>query len=116
MPRSLLFCLVLFPCMVRTGVCAHPKTGHCKTPQNATSCYWTRGRVSFSNGTPAFRLWKVGTTRILGIYSPERSKSGLDNEDPDLPSAVRQRLSQNKDRVFVSFGARGRRQDAGSLH
>ena len=42
----------------------------CKTPENASMCYWTRGRLSFYPiGLPSYRMWKVGTNRILGIYS-----------------------------------------------
>jgi hypothetical protein len=62
----------------------------CKTPENASMCYWTRGRVRLGNGTPAYRLWKVGTNRLLGIYSGpsiDRGKS-LDNEDPEFPQNV----------------------------
>ena len=41
----------------------------CKTPAIAGSCYWTRGRLRVGNGTPSYRLWKMGTKRVLGIYS-----------------------------------------------
>jgi len=42
----------------------------CKTADNAKTCYWTHGRVSLYNGgSPNLRLWKIGTHRILGIYS-----------------------------------------------
>jgi len=42
----------------------------CKTPENASMCYWTRGRLRFYNiGRPTYRIWKVGTNRVLGIYA-----------------------------------------------
>jgi hypothetical protein len=42
----------------------------CKTPENANHCYWTHGRLSLYNGGPPnLRLWKIGTHRLLGIYS-----------------------------------------------
>lgn len=41
----------------------------CKTPENATSCYWTRGRLTFYNINVSYRIWKVGTKRILSVYS-----------------------------------------------
>ena len=42
----------------------------CKTPENASMCYWTRGRLRFySIGRPTYRIWKVGTNRVLGIYA-----------------------------------------------
>jgi hypothetical protein len=60
----------------------------CKTPENASMCYWTRGRLAFYNGNPSYRIWKVGTTRILGIYSGPDSQSidVLDNEHPEFPA------------------------------
>jgi len=66
----------------------------CKTPENASMCYWTRGRLALYQGTPSWRLWKIGTKRILGIYSgPDSQKiDPLDNEHPELPA--------NLDRVY----------------
>jgi hypothetical protein len=52
---------------------------------------------AIANGTPALRPWKVGTHRVLAIYSrpnaydPSRSDPDLgDNEDPQLPANVRE--------------------------
>jgi hypothetical protein len=62
----------------------------CKTPGNAKSCYWTHGRLSIYNGNPDFRLWKIGTRRILGIYSGPGFgpfDAGLNEEDDlELPA------------------------------
>ena len=43
----------------------------CKTNLNIVDdCYETRGKVFAANGNPTFRVWKVGTKRILGaVYS-----------------------------------------------
>ena len=62
----------------------------CKTDENASICYWTHGRLSLYNGNPAFRIWKVGTKRILGVYSGPRSErvDPLDNEHPEFPAAL----------------------------
>ena|SRR6266849_5087075 len=76
----------------------------CKTPENAASCYWTHGRLGFGNGTPAFRLWKIGTKRILGIYSgPSVDRYGLDNENPELPYDLSKKYDPLKGRVFADF-------------
>jgi hypothetical protein len=48
------------------------------------------------NGTPAYRLWKIGTHRQLGIlsgpskYDPDYPLFGrdLDNEAPEFPANV----------------------------
>jgi len=48
--------------------------------------------LSFYNGTPAYRVWKVGTKRLLGIYSGPTAWHGdqlaIDNEDPEFPANV----------------------------
>ncbi len=51
-----------------SGEGVHKRKIPCKIPANAASCYWTHGRLGYSNGTPEFRLWKIGTMRMLGIY------------------------------------------------
>ncbi|HEY7404980.1 MAG TPA: hypothetical protein VIB39_15755 [Candidatus Angelobacter sp.] len=74
---------------VPAGKAAEKRRIPCKTPANALSCYWTHGRLAFYNGTPAYRLWKVGTHRLLGIYSgPSVDRLSLDNENPELPASI----------------------------
>ncbi len=76
----------------------------CKTPKNAASCYWTHGRIGFYNGTPAFRLWKIGTNRLLGIYSgPSLDRYGLDNEDPQMPANLERTFKTSENRVYGDF-------------
>ena len=64
----------------------------CKTAENAKTCYWTHGRLSLYNGgSPNFRLWKIGTHRVLGIYSGPGAgpfNDGLPEveEDVELPA------------------------------
>jgi hypothetical protein len=63
----------------------------CKTPENAASCYRTHGRIRIGNGRPAYRLWTIGTKRILGIYngpSVYHDRLSLDNENPEFPANV----------------------------
>lgn len=77
----------------------------CKTPENASACYWTHGRLSFYNGTPSFRLWKIGTRRILGIYSgPDAEKRDeLDNEHPEFPANVERVFNPLSNQIFADF-------------
>jgi hypothetical protein len=66
----------------------------------------TRGtRLSFYNGTPSYRLWKIGTNRLLGIYSePSVDRRSVDNEDPELPANVQRAwLSRIGQQVFADF-------------
>jgi hypothetical protein len=92
MPRLILSVLIatFLTCWLLGAAQAVPKrTITCKTPANAAPCYWTRGRLSFYSGTPAFRLWKVGTHRLLGIYSgPSVDRDGEDNEHPEFPPNI----------------------------
>ena len=87
----------------------------CMTPKNASACYWTHGRLTFCCGTPAVRLWRIGTHRVLGIYSgPEAYDAARgeiiegDNENPDLPGALSRAVSRfrakSEDHLPVVFG------------
>lgn len=38
-----------------------------KDPDIVAKCFVVRGRVSFYNGGPSTRIWKVGTNRMLGV-------------------------------------------------
>src|SRR5215510_14332359 len=76
----------------------------CKMSANAQSCYWTHGRFSYYNGTPAYRLWKIGTHRLLGIYSgPSVDRRSLDNENPELPANLRRVFDPPNNRIFGDF-------------
>lgn len=76
----------------------------CKTPANAASCYWTHGRLGFYNGTPAFRLWRVGTHRLLGIYSgPSVDRHGEDNEHPEFPANMKRIFKPSENRILADF-------------
>jgi hypothetical protein len=83
----------------------------CKTPENAASCYWTRGRLSLANGSPPWRIWKVGTRRMLAIHSgpatwpPRDQRGSLDPSFPaNLESVYRTRVTDpSLNRVFADF-------------
>lgn len=103
MLRSILFIFLLTRSF---GMAAEDSTRKipCKTPLNAASCYWTRGRLGFYNGTPAFRLWKVGTNRLLGIDSgPGIDLDRKDNEHPEFPANVERLFDPTKNRIFADF-------------
>ncbi len=76
----------------------------CKIPANAASCYWTHGRLTYGNGTPAVRLWKIGTHRLLGIYSgPSVDRWSLDNENPEFPENLRKKLDWPGTVIYADF-------------
>jgi hypothetical protein len=77
----------------------------CKTPANEATCYWTHGRLSLYNGSPSYRVWKVGTHRILGIYSGPgfEKRYPLDNENPELPVNVERAFKSPYSQIFADF-------------
>jgi hypothetical protein len=55
----------------------------CKSnPGLAGKCFAVRGRMRAYNGNPTYRIWKIGTQRILGVTSPHPG------EEPILPDGV----------------------------
>jgi hypothetical protein len=70
-------------------------------------CYWTRGRLSIYNGTPAFRLWKIGTNRILGVHTGPSTfrRDSEDVDNPELPSNVNEMLEPGRNRTFADVFA-----------
>ena len=79
----------------------------CKTLENAPSCYWAHGRLQEYEGTPAYRLWKIGTHHLLGIYSGPSvwrgNRLSADNEDPEFPSNARRLIQSGVVQIFGEF-------------
>lgn len=78
----------------------------CKTPEIAASCYWTHGRLNFANGNPSYRIWKVGTKRILAVYSgPSRfpPRKDADSELPEFPGSVDKVFRPPDNHIFADF-------------
>ena len=48
-------------------------------PPAAGPCFWVHGRLFAANGNPTFRVWPIGSKRILGVGG---------GEDPALPAPV----------------------------
>lgn len=57
------------------------------------------------DGAPAIRIWKIGTRRMLGVYSgPEAERNDpLDNEHPELPENVKRAFKPFQNQVFADF-------------
>lgn len=98
--------MVLFVAIPTWSSSTYTRRYVCKTPKLAPSCYWAHGRLEFTEGTPALRLWKIGTKRILGIYIGQETYPGylnLDNEDPELPANLEGRLKPFENRIYADF-------------
>jgi hypothetical protein len=99
-----------------SGEKAQARIISCKTPANQNACYWVHGCLGLYNGNPAFRLWKIGTTRLLGIFSGPSSYHGpvadttplMDDEGPEFPANVRRTLKTHQEfglprRIYADF-------------
>ena len=80
-------CVALVP-KASSGQTSHDKTvKQCSaSPHVVGACFTLHGRLSFSNGTPDCRLWRIGTKRILGVLDPSNTQER--NEGPRLPYGI----------------------------
>jgi hypothetical protein len=108
MKRIFLLSVLLCPAIFLAAASKQPAKRKiaCKTPENAKSCYWTHGRFSLYNGNPTFRLWKIGTHRLLGIYSgpgfgPFDARL-IEEDDLELPANL-EKYDFTKVSVFGDF-------------
>jgi hypothetical protein len=67
-------------------------------PSLIGSCVTVHGRMNYWNGTPSVRIWKVGTTRMLGVSEARFKIDGYEN----LPGSLQSRLSWHTD-LFADF-------------
>jgi hypothetical protein len=78
----------------------------CKTPENAASCYWAHGRLAFYDNNPSYRIWKIGTKRILGVYSgPSRypPRTDKDSQLPEFPPEIDKVFRPPHNWIFADF-------------
>jgi hypothetical protein len=60
---------------------------HCKdNPELVGACYVVHGRARFGNGTPALRIWPVGTKRMLRVTARPVAD---DADEPIVPKNLR---------------------------
>src|SRR5260370_35508035 len=108
MRHPLILVFVLCSVVARAIHQAPPKRKiPCKTPENTASCYWTHGRLSVYNGNPSFRVWRIGTTKIVGIHSGPgaQRRDPEDGEHPEFPPNVERLVDREVDvhRIFADF-------------
>jgi hypothetical protein len=54
----------------------------------ADGCFWVHGRLSAYNGTPTFRIWPIGTRRMLGVVDADGGSQSANV----LPADIRARV------------------------
>ncbi len=67
-------------------------------PSLSGPCFTVRGRMNFYNGSHSVRIWRVGTSRVLGVSEQRFYAEGYNT----LPPSVLKRLSWNSD-LFADF-------------
>ena len=69
--------------------------------KSAAECFLVHGRLTFGNGTPAYRIWPVGSTRMLGILDAR----GNAESDNVIPSKILAHLrpQPNPDALWGDF-------------
>jgi hypothetical protein len=73
----------------KTSPIARERKIPCKTPDNATLCYWTHGRLSYYSVTFTWLFWEIGTHRLLKICDEPTylsMQSTGDCGDPEFPA------------------------------
>lgn len=81
-------------------IAATPKPPCKGNPQLVGDCSSVRGRVRFYNGNPSYRIWIIGTKRLLGLY--EHWGPGNSPEWPIVPENL-SNLMNPYDDVFGNF-------------
>jgi hypothetical protein len=82
------------------AIAAFSETRKCKgNPQVVGACYVVHGRATFGNGTPALRIWPVGTKRMLGVTA---APGAVDADDPICPKNM-MRFDSNVEGIFGDF-------------
>jgi|SRR5215831_914811 len=66
-------------------------------------CFNIHGRLSTYNGTPARRLWRIGTKRVLGISEQRFAVAGYRNIPEDIESKLNQDVAIYGDFLVCPF-------------
>jgi hypothetical protein len=61
--------MLLLTTATMAGLCAAEPCA--SNPQLVGACFVVHGRLSAYNGNPTFRIWRIGTSRILGLAGPK---------------------------------------------
>jgi len=73
----------------RNGKKVHPPSQACQSdPDLIGECFTVRGRLSAWNGNPTFRIWRIGTKRIMGL-----AESMFPSDQVVLPGSLDGRMA-----------------------
>ena len=92
-PGRVLMATLLAATLVMAAMHPRARAG----PLSAGPCFWVHGRLFAANGAPTFRIWPIGTRRLLGV----KTGDGADAAIGDLPEPVRAMVSPDAFQVDV---------------
>jgi hypothetical protein len=69
--KSWLGLVILLLCSMANPAIAQQGRSFKNNPELVSSCFQVHGKVFYSNGTPSLRIWRIGSSRILGVLPPE---------------------------------------------
>jgi hypothetical protein len=78
------------PCARRPGppaVCVRPSASavdRCRRTEVQAPCFIVRARLGVANGTPSFRLSRLGSRRILGVFGADGDAASPDVLPPSV--------------------------------
>ncbi len=80
----IIFQLLLIPCSI-----SQEETKSCKNnPLVTGKCFLFWGRMQLYEESPHVRIWRVGTTRVLGVMDDEYKLEGYENVPSDLVGRI----------------------------
>ncbi len=81
-----------------------PEEKSCRAhPQLVGRCFTLRGRLSVYSGSPALRIWRVGTRRMLGVSEQRFSLAGYRNVPADIQNQINQDVAIFGDFLVCPF-------------
>jgi len=94
------YLIVALSCLFFSSLSIAEQLKSCKAnPLVSGSCYEVRGRLSIYNGGPPnFRIWPIGTHRLLGVSEGKYLLKGYRN----IPEEIENQLNWNN-AMFATF-------------
>ena len=74
-----------------------------QSPKLVAPCYSVRGRFYAANGTPSLRIWRIGTSRILGVVDWDGEAEGRTIATPWLMRTMVGRGFAFATRIYGDF-------------
>lgn len=94
-------CVSLLAALTPLNVTAQENATACKSRKDLVgSCRVVHGRLMYYNGTPSFRVWVIGTNRLLGVREIEVADNP---EYPLMPETIWASVGMMDHEVYADF-------------